>query len=154
MVIVMKRKIMNKLLDWKNDANNKPLMVLGARQVGKTYIINEFCKNNFKNYISVNLLDNDNIVMLYERKDINSDQKYNYLKTLLNFDIDQEDTILFIDEIQESEELISELKYFCEKHNNVKIICAGSLLGVKLKRFNSSFPVGKVKMINMYPMDF
>ena len=150
----MKRKIMNKLLDWKNDANNKPLMVLGARQVGKTYIINEFCKNNFKNYISVNLLDNDNIVMLYERKDINSDQKYNYLKTLLNFDIDQEDTILFIDEIQESEELISELKYFCEKHNNVKIICAGSLLGVKLKRFNSSFPVGKVKMINMYPMDF
>ena len=84
MVIVMKRKIMNKLLDWKNDANNKPLMVLGARQVGKTYIINEFCKNNFKNYISVNLLDNDNIVMLYERKDINSDQKYNYLKTLLN----------------------------------------------------------------------
>ena len=149
MVIVMKRKIMNKLLDWKNDANNKPLMVLGARQVGKTYIINEFCKNNFKNYISVNLLDNDNIVMLYERKDINSDQKYNYLKTLLNFDIDQEDTILFIDEIQESEELISELKYFCEKHNNVKIICAGSLLGVKLKRFNSSFPVGKVKMINM-----
>ena len=81
-------------------------------------------------------------------------QKYNYLKTLLNFDIDQEDTILFIDEIQESEELISELKYFCEKHNNVKIICAGSLLGVKLKRFNSSFPVGKVKMINMYTMDF
>ena len=128
MVIVMKRKIMNKLLDWKNDANNKPLMVLGARQVGKTYIINEFCKNNFKNYISVNLLDNDNIVMLYERKDINSDQKYNYLKTLLNFDIDQEDTD--------------------------KIIYAGSLLGVKLKRFNSSFPVGKVKMINMYPMDF
>ena len=84
MVIVMKRKIMNKLLDWKNDANNKPLMVLGARQVGKTYIINEFCKNNFKNYISVNLLDNDNIVMLYERKDINSDQKYNYLKNNMN----------------------------------------------------------------------
>ena len=150
----MKRKIMDTLITWKNSQNNKPLMVLGARQVGKTYIINEFCKNNYKNFISINLLRDTNIISLYERSDINSDQKYNYLKTLINFNIDKEDTILFIDEIQESEHLISELKYFCEEHNSVKIICAGSLLGVKLKRFKSSFPVGKVKMINMYPMDF
>ena len=67
----------------------------------------------------------------------------------INFDFDKENSILFIDEIQESEELISELKYFCEEHNNVRIICAGSLLGVKLKRLIKSFPVGKVYMKNM-----
>ena len=83
-----------------------------------------------------------------------SSEKYNRLKLLLDFDLDQNDSVLFIDEIQESEKLISELKYFCEKHNTVRIICAGSLLGVKLKRSKLSFPVGKLWMINMYPMDF
>ena len=81
MVIVMKRKIMNKLLDWKNDANNKPLMVLGARQVGKTYIIQEFCKNEFQNYISVNLLEDNKIVDLYNSNQ-NSSEKFMKLKVL------------------------------------------------------------------------
>ncbi len=153
--INMKRKIYEDLLEWKNDfLNVKPLMILGARQVGKTYIINEFCKNEYENYISVNLLQDIEIVNLYKRIDLNSEQKFNYLQTIINFDLSKENTILFIDEIQCSEELISELKFFCEKHNNIRIICAGSLLGVKLKRFHSSFPVGKVKMIKMYPMDF
>lgn len=151
----MKRKIYDDLLNWKNEKNNiKPLMVLGARQVGKTYIIDEFCKNEFKYYRKINLLNDVDVLNLYERTDISSDQKYNYLKTLLNFDLDIEDSVLFIDEIQESEQLIVELKYFCEEHNNIRIICAGSLLGVKLKRTKFSFPVGKVKMLNLYPMDF
>ena len=149
----MKRKIYNKLLEWKNSTNKKPLIVLGARQVGKTYIIDEFCKREFTNYIHVNLFENSQIIDLYN-SDINSDDKFIQLKVLLDFDIEKEDTIFFIDEIQESEKLISELKYFCEKHNNIHIICAGSLLGVKLKRFKYSFPVGKVNMIEMYPMDF
>ena len=148
----MKRKIYDELLKWKNN-NNKPLMVLGVRQCGKTYIINEFCKNEYKNYIYVNLFEQDNIVKLYNSS-LNSDEKFKQLKVLIDFDLDIEDTILFIDEIQESEQLISELKYFCEKHSNVRIICAGSLLGVKLKRTKFSFPVGKVKMLNMYPLDF
>lgn len=152
---IMKRKIYEELLEWKNNQlNTKPLMVLGARQVGKTYIISEFCKNEFKNFISVNLLQDTEVTTLYKRTDLNSEQKFNYLQTIINFDLSTEDTILFIDEIQFSEELISELKFFCEKHNNIRIICAGSLLWVKLKRLNSSFPVGKVKMINMYPMDY
>ena len=88
MVIVMKRKIMNKLLDWKNDANNKPLMVLGARQVGKTYIIQEFCKNEFQNYISVNLLEDNKIVDLYNSNQ-NSSEKFMKLKVLLDFDIER-----------------------------------------------------------------
>lgn len=149
----MKRKIYQELLNWKNNSEKKPLMLLGARQVGKTYIINEFCKNEFDNYVSINLLERVDIVNLYD-ENINSDEKYMKLKLLLKFDIEKENTCFFIDEIQESEKLISELKYFCEKHNSVRIICAGSLLGVKLKRSRFSFPVGKVTMLNMYQLDF
>ena len=150
----MKRKIYSKLLEWKNNTRNiKPLMVLGVRQAGKTYIIEQFCKNEYQNYKYVNLLENDIIKNLYE-SDLDSNEKYLRLKAILKFDLDKEDSILFIDEIQESEKLISELKYFCEKHNNVRIVCAGSLLGVKLKRLKSSFPVGKVKLLKLYPMDF
>lgn len=150
----MKRKIYAKLLEWKNNTRNvKPLMVLGVRQSGKTYIIEQFCKNEYQNYKYVNLLENDTIKNLYE-SDLDSNEKYLRLKAILKFDLDKEDSILFIDEIQESEKLISELKYFCEQHNNVRIVCAGSLLGVKLKRSKSSFPVGKVKMLKLYPMDF
>ena len=150
----MKRKIYDELLKWKNSTDNvKPLMVLGVRQSGKTYIINEFCKNEYSNYVYVNLFENTNVIELYN-SNLTSIEKFNRLKLLLDFDFEKEDTILFIDEIQESEKLISELKYFQENHNNVRIICAGSLLGVKLKRSKFSFPVGKVKMLNMYPMDF
>ena len=150
----MRRKIYNKLLEWKNnDENKKPLMVLGVRLCGKTYVIKDFCKNEFENVCVINLLERDDIIELFSRP-INSEEKYNILKTMLNYDIEDENTVLFIDEIQESEDLISQLKFFCENHNNVNIICAGSLLGVKLKRLKKSFPVGKVWMIDMFPMDF
>ncbi len=150
----MKRKIYDELVKWKNNTDNiKPLMILGVRQCGKTYIINEFCQKEFDNYVYVNLFDNNEVVDLYN-SNLNSDEKYNRLKLLLDFDIDKENVCLFIDEIQQCEALISELKYFCEKHNNVRIICACSLLGVKLKRAKTSFPVGKVKMLTMYPMNF
>lgn len=149
----MKRKIYNQLIEWKNNKINKPLLILGVRQCGKTYIINEFCQNEYKNYLKINLLERNDVVNLY-KENINSEEKYKRLKAMINFDFDKDNSILFIDEIQESEELISELKYFCEEHNNVRIICAGSLLGVKLKRLTKSFPVGKVYIKNMYPMDF
>lgn len=149
----MKRKIYNDLLNWKNTDNFKPLVVLGVRQCGKTYIIDEFCKNEFKYYKKVNLLENSDVVKLY-KSDEPSEKKYNDLKLLLDFDFDKEESILFIDEIQVSEELISELKYFNEKHSNVRLICAGSLLGVKLSRLRKPFPVGKISRLYMYPMDF
>ncbi len=148
----MKRKIYNELLKWKTDGT-KPLIVLGARQVGKTYVIDKFCQNEFKNYVHLNLLENTGVIELYNSNQ-NSEEKFRKFKILINFDIEQENTVLFIDEIQECESLIAELKFLCENFNHVKIICAGSLLGVKLKRFNKSFPVGKVTMINMYPLNF
>ena len=149
----MKRKIYNDLLNWKENSINIPLMIIGARQIGKTYIIKEFCKNEFENYIYINLLDNPQIVDLFEQS-IQKKKKFTKMQWILNENIDLEKTIIFFDEIQLSEKLISNLKYFCESDKPFKIICAGSLLGVKINRFHSSFPVGKVKMEYMYPMDF
>lgn len=150
----MRRKIYQNLLDWKNTKdNNKPLIILGARQVGKTYIINEFCKNEFVNYVKINFLENKELLNLYNL-DINSENRFNKLKVLIGMDLEKENTVLFVDEIQESEIFISELKFICENYPNVKIVCAGSLLGVKLKRSQFSFPVGKVNMIQLFPLDF
>lgn len=149
----MKRKIYKDLLNWKENSINIPLMIIGARQIGKTYIIKEFCKNEFENYIYINLLDNPQIVDLFEQS-IPTEEKFTKMQWILNENIDLEKTIIFFDEIQLSEKLISNLKYFCESDKPFKIICAGSLLGVKINRFHSSFPVGKVKMEYMYPMDF
>lgn len=148
----MKRKFYNELIDWKNNNISTPLMVVGARQIGKTYLIDKFCKENFEDYIYINLLDSRKIVQLFE-SEIDTEDKINKMKLILNRDI-TENTVIFFDEIQESEGLISALKYFCENEFEYKIVCAGSLLGVKLKRFSKSFPVGKVTIKYMYPMDF
>lgn len=149
----MIRNIYKQLLQWKKENINMPLMVIGARQVGKTYIIREFCEKEFSKNIYINLLEHSEIVNLFKEK-ISTEEKFMKLQLILNISIDIENSIIFFDEIQESEELISSLKYFCENEKPFKIICAGSLLGVKINRFNSSFPVGKVQMINMYPMSF
>ena len=149
----MKRKFYQKLVAWKENNLSTPLMVVGARQIGKTYLIDEFCKNNFEDYIYINLDKSENIQKIFDNT-INPEEILSQLELVLNKAIDIEKTIIFFDEIQVSERAISSLKYFCESENNYKIICAGSLLGVKINRFNSSFPVGKVLIEYMYPMDF
>lgn len=149
----MKRKIYNSLIEWKNNDINTPLMIVGARQIGKTYIIKEFCQKEFKQNIYINLLEHPEVIEIFEQ-DINIEEKFNKFQLYINKNIDLEKTIIFFDEIQESEKLISALKYFCESEKPYKIICAGSLLGVKLNRFHSSFPVGKVRILYMQPMDF
>lgn len=149
----MKRKIYDELLEWKENGMQKPLMVIGARQIGKTYIIKEFCKEEFKNYIYINLFEQTEIIKIFD-EEISTEEKFKRMKIYLDKDIDLKNTIIFFDEVQESEEIISSLKYFNEASEPYKIICAGSLLGVKLKRMKKAFPVGKVKIINMYPMDF
>lgn len=127
-------------------------MVIGARQIGKTYIINEFCEENYNDYIYINLMDDEGIIEIFDEK-INTDEKVRKMELYLGHTI-KENTVIFFDEIQESENLIATLKYFCESDFPYKIICAGSLLGVKLKRFNKSFPVGKVIIKYMYPLNF
>ena len=149
----MQREIYEDLLKWKEKGSQKPLMILGARQVGKTYIIDKFARENYKNYFMINLFERSDILEIYQ-SDVSAEEKYQKLKILLDFDLEAEDSILFIDEIQESEKMIADLKFFCERHPKMNIICAGSLLGVKLKRSKFSFPVGKVEMLTLYPMNF
>lgn len=151
----MKRKIYDKLLKWKNEENRKPLIVFGARQVGKTYVIRQFCQNEYENFFEINLFEKTDIIELYESKQ-NADEKYRQLLSICGIQNEDEKTILFIDEIQESPTLISNLKYINENHPNLRVICAGSLLGIMLKRSDNkkSFPVGKVDMITMYQLDF
>jgi predicted AAA+ superfamily ATPase len=149
----MKRKIYKELLAWKNNGMEKPLMVIGSRQVGKTYIIKEFCENEFDNYIEVNLQKNPNVIKIFDES-ISVEEKFKKMLLEIDKKYNIEKDIIFFDEIQESESLIASLKYFCESEKPYKIIAAGSLLGVKLRRFHASFPVGKVEMINMKPMDF
>ena len=149
----MKRKVYNKLLKWKNENVKIPYMLVGARQTGKTYILKEFCEKEFENFIYVNLESMKNIKEIFEKTFIPEEIIF-YMETILNIDIDIQKTVIFIDEIQVSEKAINSLKYFCESEKEYKIICAGSLLGVKINRFKSSFPVGKVWIDYLYPMDF
>lgn len=149
----MKRQFEEKLMEWKNNGMKKPLMVIGARQIGKTFTIEKFIKENFEEYISFNVEKEETVRNIFE-KSIDDEEVIRELELYLNRKIDLDKTIIFFDEVQESERLITSLKYFCESSKPYKIICAGSLLGVKLKRFNSSFPVGKVEIKYMYPLNF
>ena len=149
----MERKIYKQLLNWKKEHIEMPYMLVGTRQTGKTYILEDFCKNEFKNYIYINLDREEEIKKIFD-KTIEPEEIILNIEALLNVNIDVENTIIFLDEIQVSERAISSLKYFCESNKQYKIVCAGSLLGVKINRFKSSFPVGKVWIEYLYPMDF
>lgn len=149
----MERNLYNNLLKWKNDKINMPYMLVGARQTGKTYILKEFCEKEFENNVYINLDSMEEIKNIFD-KTIVPEEIISNIEALLNIDINIENTIIFFDEIQVSERAISSLKYFCESEKSYKIVCAGSLLGVKINRFKSSFPVGKVWIENLYPMNF
>ena len=148
----MYRKIEEELTNWKKDFK-MPLMLVGARQTGKTYILDNFCKNNFNNYIYINLEKEESIREVFEET-IEPKEIVEKIEIIKKVIINPTDTIIFLDEIQVSERAISSLKYFCESEEVYKIVCAGSLLGVKINRFKSSFPVGKVTIKYLYPMDF
>jgi len=149
----MKRKIIDTLVEWKNSKNRKPLIVNGARQIGKTYIINEFGNANFSNLVYINLETNPAI-----RKIFDGNIEPSYLIQSLELHTDQRiiagETLLFFDEIQASERALTSLKYFCEQAPQYHVVSAGSLLGVAINREKYSFPVGKVDEMNMYPLDF
>ena len=148
----MYRKFEEELKIWIENYQ-MPLMLVGARQTGKTYILEEFCKKNYNNYIYINLDKEEGISNVFEET-IEPDKIIEKIEIIKNVIINPEDTIIFLDEIQVSERAITSLKYFCESDKPYKIVCAGSLLGVKINRFKSSFPVGKVTIKYLYPMDF
>lgn len=148
----MYRKIESELLEWK-DNFKKPLMLIGARQTGKTYILEEFCKNNFENYLYIDVKKDIEIQKIFESS-IDPEIIISSIELLYDIKFNPENTVIFFDEIQESERAIESLKYFAESDKPYKIVTAGSLLGVKINRFKSSFPVGKVTLKYLYSMDF
>ena len=150
--MVVYRKIEEDLEKWKADYQ-MPLMLVGARQTGKTYILEEFCKKNFENYVYFNLEKEQDVSEIFSHSLVPEDI-IEEIQILKNIDFDVENTVIFIDEIQVNEKAITSLKYFCESDKPYKIVCAGSLLGVKINRFHSSFPVGKVVIKYLFPMDF
>ena len=149
----MERKIFNQLVAWKNQKGRMPLIVNGARQIGKTFIVNEFGKREFANTVYINLETNLDILQIFEG-DISPNRIVKLLESATDQRIIAEKTLIFLDEIQASERALLSLKYFCEQAPQYYVIAAGSLLGVAINREKYSFPVGKVDEINMYPLDF
>ena len=148
----MDRIIHKELVNWKSKPNRKPLLVQGARQVGKTYAIKAFGKSDFSQCIYLNFDENP------EYKDFFKNTKevsriITNIELAFGVKIEPENTLLFFDEIQECNEALNTLKYFYENHPEYYVCCAGSLLGVALSRGNS-FPVGKVDFCTMYPLTF
>lgn len=148
----MKRYIYKELLEWKNSPKRKPLMLYGARQVGKTYILKEFGYNEFENMVYINCYKNQAIAALFE-EDKDVDRILLGLSALSGEEIRKRTTLIFLDEVQEVPDVIASLKYFCEDAPEIAIAVAGSLLGI-VNMEGRSFPTGKVNILHMYPMTY
>lgn len=149
----MKRKVLEQFISWKNNPKRMPLVVNGARQVGKTYIIKEFGKLHFSNVVYVNL-ETNLAVNSYFDTDITPLRIIQFLETATNTRIIAGETLIVLDEIQSCARALTSLKTFFEEAPEYHIVAAGSLLGVAVNRENYSFPVGKVDELSMFPMDF
>ncbi|MCL2366378.1 MAG: ATP-binding protein [Oscillospiraceae bacterium] len=149
----MERKIVRQLKAWKISSRRNPLIISGARQVGKTYSALTFGKEFYKNTVYFNLEDSMATKAIFER-DLNPERIVRELSALSGQSIFPGDTLIIFDEIQSCERALTSLKYFCENAPEYHIIAAGSLLGVAMNREAYSFPVGKVDMITLYPLDF
>ena len=148
----MYRKVMNFLNSWKNSTHRKPLILQGARQVGKTYSILEFGRAEYENVAYFNFETNPKLNETFE-ENISPDYLIPILSHIAGQTIVKEKTLIVFDEVQLCERALTSLKYFCEDAPDYHIIVAGSLLGVAVNRKNFSFPVGKVDMKTLYPMD-
>jgi len=151
--MTMKRRIYNELVKWKNSSGRMPLIVNGARQVGKSYILQEFGRQEFESYIIVNLEIDKALAEKFE-ENIAPMAILQYLESAYSQRIIPGKTLVILDEIQACERALTSLKYFCEQAPEYHIVAAGSLLGVAINRQKYSFPVGKVNEMTLYPMDF
>ena len=148
----MYRKIMRVLEAWKEDEHRKPLVLQGARQVGKTYSVLEFGRTCYENVAYFNFETNPKLNETFE-EDISPDYLIPILSHIAGQTIVKEKTLIVFDEVQLCERALTSLKYFCENAPEYHIIALGSLLGVAVNRARFSFPVGKVDMKTLYPMD-
>ncbi|GHT14375.1 ATPase [Bacteroidia bacterium] len=149
----IKRDILQDLEAWKNNPHRKPLVLQGARQVGKSFVLKKFGKQCFKNCVSVDFdLEPEHKAEFAKTKDPR--RLIAYIAAVKGIKISPEDTLLIFDEIQECNDALNSLKYFCEQMPEQAIVCAGSLLGVALKREGASFPVGKVDFMTLFPVSF
>lgn len=147
----MKRFILENLIKWKNSKYRKPLILKGARQIGKTYILKQFGQENYEDVAYFNFDHDESLYNLFE--DTKNPQRILEQLTFIHKKaIKPEKTLIIFDEIQECPNALNSLKYFQEEANEYHIVCAGSLLGIRLS--HTSFPVGKVDFLDMYPMTF
>ncbi len=147
----MKRNVMQQLIDWKQDSQRKPLLIQGARQVGKTWLMRSFGKEHFQNVAYLSMDQNPRLQAIFTQ-DFDIDRIIEALQIESQLPID-ENTLLIFDEIQEIPLALQSLKYFQEQHPELPILAAGSLLGVALHS-GISFPVGKIQLMDMYPLSF
>jgi uncharacterized protein len=148
----MKRALYENLIEWKSSQRRKPLLLQGARQVGKTWLINEFGKNEYKHYIYLNFEQTPNLKTLFTN-DLSPQKIIENIGLFLGKKVNNEHTLICFDEIQNCQEALTSLKYFQEQAPEFHLIAAGSLLGVSLGK-TSSFPVGKVNFLTLYPLSF
>jgi uncharacterized protein len=148
----MDRLLLSKLVAWKTSTNRKPLIIQGARQVGKTWLMKTFGKNEFKEVVYVNFESSSRLKDIFIA-DFNIERIISIIEIESNKKIDYKNCLLIFDEIQEAEKGLTALKYFYEQAPNYFIIAAGSLLGISLQKSNS-FPVGKVDFLHLYPLSF
>lgn len=149
----MKRRVSKFLLEWKSSSRRMPLIINGARQVGKTYIVEQFGKEHYESMLYLNMEIEASLSKFLETE-LSPKKIIQYLEATKMQEIIPGKTLIFIDEIQACERALTSLKYFCEQMPEHHIIAAGSLLGVAINREKYSFPVGKVNELNMYPLDF
>ena len=150
----MERDIMKQLIQWKDVANRKPLLITGVRQCGKTYVMKEFGQQYFEDVAYFNFEGNVRLASIFEY-DMDTERILDELGSVFrNKAIVPGKTLVIFDEIQACPKAVTSLKYFCEEKKELHIMCAGSLLGVAVKRDGISFPVGKIQRMRMYPMTF
>lgn len=148
----MYRKVFEYLDNWKNSKYRKPLIIQGARQVGKTYAVLEFGKKNYDNVAYFNFQTNQTLAATFD-ENISPSYLIPILSHISSQSIFKEHTLIVFDEVQLCERALTSLKYFCEEAPEYHVIAAGSLLGVAVNRKKYAFPVGKVDRYTMYPMD-
>ena len=150
----MRRLIFDKLIEWKNSSSRKPLLLKGARQVGKTYALLEFGRNYYDNVVYLHFEGNTETLNKIFTPDLNPKRIIEEISVYAKQTIFPNKTLIIFDEIQACEQALTSLKYFAEEAPEYHIIAAGSLLGLAINRGKFSFPVGKVDMLTMYPMSF